>query len=547
MKVAIGRRIAQMSLRPLTHSPRYASSILSHVSSPTISQDGRTPEFCTNLEDSVYDKLVKLRISPESNLLLSVSGGADSMALLHIMHSIKTRHIPGLNLKVININHRQREESIEEATFVERWAKQYGLEIVLDTVPDTLANTKTGFQEAARNYRRETCLKALKELFNSNNVSNSYICLAHHLDDEMETLMLKFLRGVHISNFIAMEGVNGVFLRPLLHLTKEQLVTYMQHRALDWREDESNLSRNYKRNKVRLDLIPRMEELAGGRDAFRKRMLALVEQSEGVRQVMTYLNQEMLRKVRYASYPMYATMTIPADFASAPPIVLSDLLRQWLQSQDKLLTSKMLSRVVDAVREGGRKKEGSGLRFNTGDFDIEVLSTNKVDASSPNRQNKAAMDENNEIELRVVPKRPSPNMRKIVTLVKASGWTFEITHPAFLNVTSSMAGNQSSSPSSFSVPVVVPTPPSSHRTLQLELRFKREGDHFSTALLGQGQSISRFLQAQQVPLTERDRVLVLTQQGTGRNESIIAVILDDSKVFAKQGAALAQLFVDRLY
>ncbi|RYH23737.1 hypothetical protein EON65_17455 [archaeon] len=86
-----------------------------------------------------------------------------------------------------------------------------------------------------------------------------------------------------------MESLNGVFLRPLLHLTKEHLVTYMQHKALDWREDESNLSRNYKRNKIRLDLIPLMEELAGGKDALRKRMLSLVEQSEGVKQAIAYL------------------------------------------------------------------------------------------------------------------------------------------------------------------------------------------------------------------------------------------------------------------
>ena len=79
----------------------------------------------------------------------------------------------------------------------------------------------------------------------------------------------------------------GHFLRPLLHLGKEQLVRYLLSRGLDWREDSSNQSRNYKRNKVRLDLLPLLEELAGGKEAFQKRMLSFVEQSQEVRQFMT--------------------------------------------------------------------------------------------------------------------------------------------------------------------------------------------------------------------------------------------------------------------
>ncbi|RYH23736.1 tRNA lysidine(34) synthetase TilS [archaeon] len=204
MRVSSGLRIGRRSFRLLSQASRHTRSFLHNGSLRSVSQDIQTNEFCTKLENSVYNKLTTLQISPQSNLLLSVSGGADSMALLHIMQGIKTRLLPELNIKVININHRQRKESVEEAVFVKHWAKQYGLEVVLDTVPDNLADTKAGFQEAARNYRRKTCLKVLKSLFESDN--NSFICFAHHLDDGMETLMLKFLRGVHISNFVAVRS-----------------------------------------------------------------------------------------------------------------------------------------------------------------------------------------------------------------------------------------------------------------------------------------------------------------------------------------------------
>lgn len=85
-----------------------------------------------------------------------------------------------------------------------------------------------------------------------------------------------------------MESISGPFLRPFLHLSKHQLEGYLTSRGLDWREDESNQSRQYKRNKIRLDLIPLMEELAGGREAFHRRIMSLEDQSGQVREVMTY-------------------------------------------------------------------------------------------------------------------------------------------------------------------------------------------------------------------------------------------------------------------
>jgi tRNA(Ile)-lysidine synthase len=85
-----------------------------------------------------------------------------------------------------------------------------------------------------------------------------------------------------------MEGVAGCFLRPLLHLSKQHLLEYMNARDLDWREDASNQSRKYKRNKVRLDLLPLMEELAGGKGALQRRMQALAAQSRQVKDAMAY-------------------------------------------------------------------------------------------------------------------------------------------------------------------------------------------------------------------------------------------------------------------
>ncbi|RYH23738.1 hypothetical protein EON65_17460 [archaeon] len=267
-----------------------------------------------------------------------------------------------------------------------------------------------------------------------------------------------------------------------------------------------------------------------------------------------FQNKEMSKKVRYINYPMYMTMTIPASFCSAPTIVLSDLLHQWiLKSQGKVLSSKILSRIVEAIRGGGRKKkEGTGLRFITADFNIEVLATTVADdtrslnASSQGiRQSIVSNDEQGEIELRLVLKTPNQEEQKTITQMQIKTLNFELLHPAFVSIRAKEE-NEQLPPHSFLLPVVIPNHLYSQK-IRLELRFKKEGDHFSIVPRdGQGQRLSRILQAQQVPLTQRDRVLVLVQQCDGRNETIVGLVIDDSKILTMLGTPLTQLVVTRL-
>lgn len=92
----------------------------------------------------------------------------------------------------------------------------------------------------------------------SNNVLSytSYIATAHHFDDQIETILLKFLRGVHISNIQSMDVLDNIFYKPLIDITKKQLIDYLIAKQYEWREDKSNLDNKYKRNAIRLDLIP---------------------------------------------------------------------------------------------------------------------------------------------------------------------------------------------------------------------------------------------------------------------------------------------------
>ena len=117
----------------------------------------------------------------------------------------------------------------------------------------------------AHNYTAESMMSAPATAPSSSAPSKTFIVTAHTHDDQLETLLMKLVRGVHIANFEPMQTLHDeVFYKPLLQLTKKQLIDYLQARRLQWREDMSNQqSDRYKRNKVRLMLVPLMAEIAG--------------------------------------------------------------------------------------------------------------------------------------------------------------------------------------------------------------------------------------------------------------------------------------------
>ena len=132
------------------------------------------------------------------------------------------------------------------------------------------------------------------------------ILTAHHLDDSNETLWLKFLRGTHITHLQGMPVVSqfyysqdnaerGVCMaRPLLHLTKKQILDYLQANAFVWREDESNASSKYLRNRVRNELVPLLEDLVGGPDVLQQRMDRLAQQSKDIDEYMMEMAETYL-------------------------------------------------------------------------------------------------------------------------------------------------------------------------------------------------------------------------------------------------------------
>jgi len=198
--------------------------------------------------------------------LIAVSGGRDSMALLSLMSKL----LPRKNLLVAHFDHGVRgKASIQDARFVRNQAKGLGIIFV------TGKNQSLDFSEAGL---RESRLSFLKQVKRDRRMQ--FVVTAHHANDQLETFLMRLMRGCGRKGLLAIAPRNGVFLRPLLDTPKSQIRAFVKRNKIVYREDETNHSFDYFRNRIRHRLMPAFESLAkeyGSMESFYRRFNGLLE------------------------------------------------------------------------------------------------------------------------------------------------------------------------------------------------------------------------------------------------------------------------------
>jgi len=189
---------------------------------------------------------------PNKRYLLACSGGLDSMALAHILYAA------GIQVELAHVNFGLRgTESDEDEEFVRNWAQDRSLPIHIHRANTVEWADKKGIsiQMAAREIRYQF----FEETRNQHHLEG--IILAHHQDDQLETIFLNLVRGTGIEGLYGMSERRGWLIRPLLPFSRVQLESYMEDIKQTWREDRSNASSDYKRNKLRHSGLPALYNL----------------------------------------------------------------------------------------------------------------------------------------------------------------------------------------------------------------------------------------------------------------------------------------------
>ncbi len=188
----------------------------------------------------------------DKRILVAVSGGKDSMALLHLLVEMKAK------IGVAHCNFKLRgADADEDAAFVEKTANTLGVpfySISFDTKSER-EKRKMGVQEAARVLRYEWLEKIRTE------EKYTYIATAHHADDQVETMLANFVRGTGIKGLRGMLPIRNSIIRPLLQIKSDTISAYITDSNIVYRTDSSNTKTDYTRNKLRLEVIPMLEKI----------------------------------------------------------------------------------------------------------------------------------------------------------------------------------------------------------------------------------------------------------------------------------------------
>jgi tRNA(Ile)-lysidine synthase len=197
----------------------------------------------------------KQLILPKSKVLIAVSGGVDSKVLLHLFETLAPAW--ALQLAVGHVHHGIRgNEADRDAARVQEYCQKRNLDFyrIDRNVPDFCRKKKLGLEEGARIIR----YRALQQL--ANRVGASVVALAHHADDQAETVLMNFLRGTGMRGLSGMQAHRGIFIRPLLAFSKSELLNYAQAQELGYFHDSSNTDLSLRRNRIRHELIPLLTE-----------------------------------------------------------------------------------------------------------------------------------------------------------------------------------------------------------------------------------------------------------------------------------------------
>lgn len=185
-----------------------------------------------------------------NQLFLACSGGIDSIVLLHLFHSLK------LNFSVIHVNYQLRgEASNQDAAFVKSVCDQFQIPCKIRKVDlKKILENGGNLQDEARKVRYNW----FSEILDTD--PNNRIALAHHSDDQIETFFMNLARKSGVLGLACMKTEHNGIVRPLLDFSKAEILKYAQVNSLQWREDQSNKSNAYTRNRLRNKFIPFMND-----------------------------------------------------------------------------------------------------------------------------------------------------------------------------------------------------------------------------------------------------------------------------------------------
>ena len=423
---------------------------------------------------------------PEGKILLAVSGGADSTALLYAVCAIKAENLLGSDILCAHINHQLRgAESDGDEAFVIAQTEKLNLTVItkrLD-VRGFASKNKLSIETAARKLRVENLLDIAK---NNNCI---WVATAHQEDDNAETIIQRLIRGT------GFRGLGGIwplrifaddigFVRPLLCVRRDEILEYLKKRNLKWREDRTNVDCAYRRNFIRHRLLPAIQQQCSGSIV---EQLWKLSQSAQRFYSLAYNEAEKVWPDMAKVGSEKVTLNLKS-FSAQPPAVKIEIVRRsllHLGSGERDLTQQHYDRVLQSAQQNisNRKIElpgGFAIRREYGN--LIFTRCRGVDTGEKHA------DET--IELQIPGQTQFSNFLIEATILEADRKRFE-----------KFKQEKTDFIEWFDLDKV---------TLPVTVRLRRAGDKFWPLGLAGGKKVGKFLTAEKTPQEIRKKAIIVT-------------------------------------
>jgi tRNA(Ile)-lysidine synthase len=276
-----------------------------------------------------YNILMHLQLNGKGTYIIAVSGGVDSMVLLHLLKEL-SREQDDIELVVAHLDHGIRQDSALDRELVGKTADKLSLKFFYEE-----AKLGSGASEALAREFRYGFLYRIKDQINA-----GYIVTAHHQDDMLETAVINILRGTGRKGLTSLKSSGGI-IRPLLEYSKADIKSYAVNNGIEWREDSTNSDTAYLRNYIRHNIIARLDNES------RAKLAGIIEKLGNINNEMDGLIEEMLDSQNKDNE------IDRVWFSQLPHNLAREVLATWLRNNGiRGFDRKTLERLVVAGKTG---------------------------------------------------------------------------------------------------------------------------------------------------------------------------------------------------
>jgi tRNA(Ile)-lysidine synthase len=296
--------------------------------------------------DKSVSSLIRKNIPKNSTVILAFSGGPDSVYLLHALKNEPYKIV------LAHFNHKLRgRKSDSDEKFCKKIAKKLNLEFERDEYPikKYAESNSLGIEEAARKKRYEFLEKVRKKH------NAKAILTAHHADDNLETFLLNFMRGSGLKGLKSMQAKSGYLVRPLLYISKNDILAFLKKNRLKYRVDKSNKDIRYTRNNIRHLIIPNLKKIQP------ELLRVFIRNWEHLSQAHEYLHEKaknwLLKNMKNDT-----EMSLKG-FKNLHPIIQKSVIQelyQLINGNNEGFSSNMMVRAISFIHE---KRTGKKMPF----------------------------------------------------------------------------------------------------------------------------------------------------------------------------------------